>query len=127
MAIPCGRGAIHRSAELCKTERSAVPQSSSRRAPGRRPAQATGAPAGHAAGPSGDVGQHLNGAGEAQAALDVEAAFGSFLDELVAATVRRSDAQRQIGRGRVGAWRRSLSALAERFWRLESKVARSQQ
>jgi len=115
MAIPSRSGAIHRSAMLRKIERSALPQSSS------------DPPAAQAAVPSGEVGQDLKGAGEAQAPLDVEAAFGPFLDQLVAETVRLSDSQRQIGRGQVGAWRRSLSALAERLWRLENRIVRSHQ
>jgi hypothetical protein len=115
MAIPSGSGAIPRSAKLRKTERSALPRSS------------FGAPAGQAADPSGEAGRDLDAASEAQAALDVEAAFGPFLDELVAATVRLSDAQRGMDRGRVGGWRRSLSSLAERLWRLESKIVRSHQ
>lgn len=114
MAIPSGRGAIHRSATCRKTGQSALSRSS------------PGAPAGQAV-PSGEASHDLNGASEAQPALDVEAAFGPFLDEFVAATVRLSDAQRRIGRGRAGGWRRSLSSLAERLWRLESKIARSHQ
>ena len=114
MAIPSRTGAIHRSAKLRKTERSALSRS-------------PGAPGGQAADPSVEAGHDLNGAGDARRRLDVEAAFGPFLDELVAATVRLSDAQRRIGRGRVSAWRRSLSSLAERLWRLESKIVRSHQ
>jgi hypothetical protein len=115
MAIPSRTGAIHRSAKLRKTERSALSRS-------------PGAPAGQAADPSGDeAGRDLDAAGEAQAPLDVEAAFGPFLDELVAATVRLSDAQRRVGRGRVAVWRRSLLSLAERLWRLESRIVRSHQ
>jgi len=111
MAIPSRSGAIHRSVQLRKTERSAL-------------SAPEGKPAGEAANQLQDAGQN-NGVGEAQAPLDVEAAFGPFLDELAAATVRLSDAQRRVGRGRIGAWRRSLSALAERLWRLENKIVRS--
>jgi hypothetical protein len=112
MAIPSRTGAIHRSVKLRKTERSDLSRS-----PGAR--------AGLAADPSGEA--DLNGGGDARRRVDVEAAFGSFLDELVAATVQLSDAQRRIGGGRVAVWRRSLSSLAERLWRLESKIVRSHQ
>ena len=115
MAIPSRSAAIPRSAKLRKTERSALPRSP------------FGAPAGQAVDASGEAGPELDPASEAQPPLDVEAAFGPFLDELVAATVRLSDAQRRIGRGRVGVWRRSLSSLAERLWRLESRIVRSHQ
>ena len=126
MATPSGRRAMYRNAELGKTEQSFTPQSSPRAAPEPRAAPARGGLAQPAAGASGVAGYDLNGAGEAQAALDVESTFGPFLDELVAATIQLSDAGRQIGRQRRGGWRRFRWALGERLWRLESKIARSQ-
>lgn len=125
MAIPSRSGAIHRRAKLRKTERSGLAQSSPRPALERRPAEAPGTSASQAANPSENAGQSFTGAGGAQAPLDVEAALGSFLDELAAETVRLSNAQRRSGRGRMSAWRRSLSALAQRLWRLESKIVRA--
>jgi hypothetical protein len=125
MAIPFEMGGVRRIPELCKTEQSAAPQSSSRGAQQSGAAEAAGALARQAAAPSGDVGHDLNGAGEARTALDVEGLFGRDLDEIVDATIRLSRAQRQTGRRGAGAWRRSLPAPVERLWRRKSKSAGS--
>ena len=126
MANPSEGDAARPIDQFPETEQTTAPQSSSRLASETESAQTAGE-LGRAAKTSGEMGHDLDREGEAQAALNGEA-LGPFLDDLVAATIRLSDAQRKNdGQGvAAGAWR-PLRALGRRLWRPDSKNARSHQ